>query len=162
MKLTILIQGAHYQAVWSVAFMGWQGPEIFSGFKLKLEPTSCSPAPRRGLGGLLFCKEGRAEREATSQAKCPAGITSGGNHTWGSERLFIWGAIQAGFLGMRPRLKRLVPEFLYLSTCSSLTLSDSPSPCRALGKHPAQRKTSGRKGNGKREAFTSQKPATPI
>lgn len=109
MKLTILIQGACYQAglIGSLHVL----KRFRNLFRFQAEIRANRLLSSSGGGGLLFCKEGCTEREATSQAKCAAGITSGGNHTRGSARLLLRGAIQAGFLGTRQRLKRLVPAF---------------------------------------------------
>lgn len=60
-------------------------------------------------------------------------MTYGGNHTCGSGRLLIQGAIYAAFLGTIPKLKRPVLYFLYLSACSAFMSSDSLGPCRGPG-----------------------------
>lgn len=102
-------------------------------------------------------------REPTSLAKCAADIMYGGNHTCGSERPLIQGAIYAGFLGTIAKLKRLVLYFLwiYQPALPSGRLIHSVLAV-ALGKHQTQRKTLGREENRKREAFTSTERATPI
>lgn len=85
MKLTILIQGACYQAglIGSLHVL----KRFRNLFRFQAEIRANRLLSSSGGGGLLFCKEGCTEREATSQAKCAAGITSGGNHTRGSARL---------------------------------------------------------------------------
>lgn len=101
--------------------------------------------------------------EPTSHAECATDIMYGGNHTCGSGRPLLQGAVYAGFLGTIAKLKRLVLYFLciYQPALPSGLLIHSLLAV-ALGKHLTQRKTLGREENRKREAFTSKERATPI
>lgn len=144
--------------IWQVAFICWKDSEIFSDFKLKSEPTSY---PLALLLGLLFCKKAGSERKLTSNAKCAADKTYGGNHTWSSQRLLIQGAIYAGFPGTIFKLKRPVLYFLYLSACSSFMSTDSLGPCSGPGETSNAEKNLGEERKEEKRSFRFPRVSYP-
>lgn len=112
--------------------------------------------------GFIILQEGCSERKLTSNAKCAADKTYGGNHMWSSQRLLIQGgAIYAGFPGTVSKLKRPVLYFLYLLACSSFMSTDSLCPYSGPGETSNVEKNLGEERKEEKRSFCFPRVSYP-